>query len=539
MSYSYSQVDRKNLNWFESDYSKRSLRSIAIAAGSVRGLSNVTIQFTYPITAIAGRNGTGKSTVLALAACGFHNHPNGYRILGRGQSYHTFADFFVQSSDDVPIDGVRIRYGILHNGWKISPQVPKGFGLGHQERVKRKGGRWNDYAQRVKRTVVYLGVERVVPHYERASSKRQRGAFAGGAAHGWEDQVREIVGRILQRPYSSFVHKAHSKYRIGVVRRKGIAYSGFNMGAGESALFELISVIHECPVGSLFLIDEIELGLHEDAQERLVHELKQLCCDRGIQVICTTHSARVLDALPPEGRVYLERTDRSTVVIAGISSQFATKKLGGRKAPELDVLVEDAAATSVVYAVMNFELRTRTDVIEVGSAAAVMRHMAARYLERDKRPDVAILLDGDQRNLGTQHVRTFLGAIERKELHADAEKWCKERLGFLCGDTWPEKWVLDACASNEPAEVLGKRWGASPAELIDILQQAALAGKHNEYHTVAALTGLIRSIIERDLAEVAMEFEERERQALFDHLTEKVALTAIKHAPQRRDKSVT
>ncbi|MFZ5933245.1 MULTISPECIES: hypothetical protein [Pseudomonas] len=47
----------------------------------------------FPITAIAGRNGSGKSTVLALACCAFHNLKTGFKTSNRKQTYYTYADF--------------------------------------------------------------------------------------------------------------------------------------------------------------------------------------------------------------------------------------------------------------------------------------------------------------------------------------------------------------------------------------------------------------------------------------------------------------
>ena len=73
MSYNYSNLDKDNLKWFPNDNSCATLRTIKLAIGQIRGLRKLTVDFRYPITAIAGRNGSYKTTVLALAACAFHN----------------------------------------------------------------------------------------------------------------------------------------------------------------------------------------------------------------------------------------------------------------------------------------------------------------------------------------------------------------------------------------------------------------------------------------------------------------------------------
>ncbi|KAM3102510.1 ATP-dependent nuclease [Phormidesmis sp. 146-12] len=409
-----------------------------VSRGQIRGLRNVTVDFRYPITAIAGRNGSCKTTVLALSACAFHNAPNGFRLSGRKQSYYTFSDFFIQTKEEAALGGIQIGCEILHNNWK--GREP---GAGWQYRIKKLGGRWNNYDSRLKRTVVFLGVERIVPHSERSVSKSYRGKFKLGTDHGWEDDVREVVGKILGTDYASFSYRRHSKYRLPVVAKKDRkVYSGFNMGAGEHSLFELFSIINECPDGSLILIDEIELGLHEKAQENLIKELKEICKKRKFQIICATHSSHILECLPPEGRIFLERTGTETDIIPGISPAYATGKLSGRSNVELDILVEDEAAKLILETVLNRELRLRTKVLPIGSAAAVMRHLAARYKEarhkKDDAVEVLVFLDGDKLSQKNEQIKQFIKAVENPIEQQEAKDWVDKRLLFLPGSKWPE-----------------------------------------------------------------------------------------------------
>jgi hypothetical protein len=52
------------------------------------------------------------------------------------------------------------------------------------------------------------------------------------------------------------------------------------MGAGENTLFEIFSIMYACQGSLLLVIDEIELGLHEAAQVRLIRELNALCAEQ-------------------------------------------------------------------------------------------------------------------------------------------------------------------------------------------------------------------------------------------------------------------
>jgi hypothetical protein len=141
MSYNYSNLDKDNLKWFLKDNSCATLKTIKVVYGQIRGLRKITVDFRYPITAIAGRNGSCKTTVLTLAACAFHNISSGFKLAGRIHSYYTFSEFFIQTKEEKALGDIQIRYEILHDRWK-SGALP---GAGWQSRKKKSGGRWNNY----------------------------------------------------------------------------------------------------------------------------------------------------------------------------------------------------------------------------------------------------------------------------------------------------------------------------------------------------------------------------------------------------------
>src|SRR5262245_53394645 len=149
MAYSHSQVDKALTDWFEHDHSSASLRSIAIRKGALRGLSGVELPIDFPITAIAGRNGSGKSTILGLAACAFHSTDLRFNPIERPKPYYTMADFFVQAPEVDDVADVEIEYVIDSDQW-ATPTPP---GKATQLRRKKQGGRWSNYDRRVERSV--------------------------------------------------------------------------------------------------------------------------------------------------------------------------------------------------------------------------------------------------------------------------------------------------------------------------------------------------------------------------------------------------
>lgn len=482
--YRYSQVDKSNMKWFDNDMTNATLSEILLIEGKLRGLCAFQIEFKYPISVIAGENRSGKSTILAMVACAFHNASNGFKLPERKIPYYTFSDFFIQSSEEIPPDGILILYRIRHNRWRKSSRNPDGVGNLFQRREKKKGGKWNNYNRRVKRNVVFLGVQRVVPPSEKSVSKSYKSYFIDKAQEGWENDVKEIVGRILGINYDEFRMKTHSKYRLPIVRKGEMVYSGFNMGAGECTLFEIFSIVYASPSGTLLVIDEIELGLHEKAQKIFIKELKRICKDRHIQLVCTTHSSAVLDAVPPEGRFFVENYSGETVIRQGISPEYAAGKLSGEKSDELDIYVEDKLSQSLVEAILNGETRKRVQIVPIGSPNAIIHQMVARFKDR-KRAECIAIMDGDQSKKNSSHISNFLKALENIPSPIEENReWFESRLLYLPGETWPEKWILEKLKSCE-LDKLADDFGVLKRKLYSSIDEAISAGKHYELHNLS------------------------------------------------------
>jgi len=514
MNYRYSNIDRQNLGWFQNDFSKSTLLAIKITRGSIRGLENFRVDFTYPITAIAGRNGSGKTTVLALAACAFHGFRDGYRLPHRNQPYYTFKDFFIQTEDEVPLSGMLINYLILHNNWATSSTNPMRARAAWQRRIKRPGGRWNNYDRRVRRPVVYLGIDRIVPHAEKSVSRSYQRRFVSIEEQGWETTVSSIVGRILGHEYSNFEYRQHSRYRLPFVRTGPASYSGFNMGAGEDALFGLISTIIDCPDGTLLVIDEIELGLHAEAQLRLIDELKSICERKHIQIICTTHSPEILESLPIEGRIFLERLGQSVEVIPGISSKYAFGKLIGRANPELCILVEDNVAMEIVQNCLTPEQRTRTQILPIGSTTAVIRHLAVRYKE-NRSQECCAFLDGDASAAQNDWVRQFLHALEGDLDEQEARNWIGARLHYLAGNSWPERWIIET-TSEATFTRLEREFSIDRPTIEQLFIQMRLADKHDEIYEGSSYLNINEKTLLYQLVMAALESSTSVRDRVVD-----------------------
>lgn len=485
MSYKLSAEDSKLQKWFCNDNSAALLRGIHLNYGSIRGLKPFSVAMDYPITVVAGKNGSGKTTLLAMAACAFHNSESGFKLATRKVPYYTFSDFLIQSKGEVPPEGIFIYYSVAYDRW-VGAEDPKNVkeGVYEQELIKMPGGKWSSYVKRIKRPVVFFGIDRVVPHAEKSVSKSYRASFINSLKNGCEERVQNSVSKVLGNKYEEFHFRSHSKYRLPFVRKGKLSYSGFNMGAGENALFEIFYNLHTCPVGTLAIIDEIELGLHQQAQKRLMRELKSICLERRIQIICTTHSPAIISEVPPVARIYIENSDDSTLIIPEISADFAAGKLAGAKSDELTVFVEDGIAADLLTATLDHELRSRMKIIAIGSDSAIVTLLAG--IRRMGKEDRFIgVLDGDKASELKKKYELFLKKLESYDDKETEIQWVKSRLSVLPGGTWPEAWMMGILKESTETD-LAKSIGTSKNKIVDAAIDAEIAGKHSEFHSLSA-----------------------------------------------------
>ena len=239
------------------------------------------------------------------------------------------------------------------------------------------------------------------------------------------------------------------------------------MGAGESAIFEILTALFEAGKGSLLVIDELELGLHEQAQIRFVLELKELCKEYHCQVICSTHSHVVLDSLPPEARFFFEGSTGHTVVSTGISAGYACGRLRGVAGGELDVLVEDELAEAILIHGMPHQLRQRVTVRPIGSSSAVVRGMATRYLEGND--GCICIIDGDKRGDNSKILSLFRGYTESRFRNSEEEMvcWMKQRLSYLPSEKTPEIWLINACRRVKDKSLLSDAWSVGSEQKVE------------------------------------------------------------------------
>lgn len=357
------------------NYKKYLLR---ISIEKARSFANQSVSFDFPVTALIGPNGGGKTTLLGAAACAYASVKP--------------SRFFAKSG----------RFDASMQNWKFEHEfIDKS--LKSNESVRRTAKFTNQKWSRdaVSRDVAIFGVSRTVPANERPELIKCISSTFDVPQDKIEEMSKDTASAV-----ATILDKDVSKFSFLAVRARGLVtllagstsngdkYSEFHFGAGESSIIRMISKLETIDENSLVLIEEIENGLHPLATIRLVEYLIELAERRKIQVIFTTHSNDALKPLPDKaiwaavnGRIYQGKLDIASL-----------RAISGHVDSRLVIFVEDHFASSWMAEL----LRSIPDVaMDAISIHAMQGDSIAARVHKDHNLDPSVkqksicVVDGD------------------------------------------------------------------------------------------------------------------------------------------------
>jgi predicted ATPase len=439
----HSDVRKLQNKWLANTGWPKQLEWIQIKG--LRGWSGQRVDFNFPIVAIVGENGSGKSTILQCAASVYQPPAN-----ASGDRGHYPTDFL----PDTPWDRLRdseIVYSVRQGNETKTDRL-------------RKLERWRGYNKRPERYVQYIDLSRVQPISARSGYFRLANPqLTEASSIEWDPKKVSALSHIMGREYQaarSSITSADPNRGVPILKTEGIENSGFHHGAGELTMEDLLGF--EFKEYSLVLIDEIETSLHPRVQRRLMRWLAEQSRQLNLQIIVTTHSPYILRELPPEARLYiLGAASPQKTVVTGVSPEFAMSQMDDENYPECDLYVEDARSGDMLLEILVKsapEIVSRCEVTPYGAASAgfVLGKMVK---ERRFRLPTCVFVDGDQE--------------EREGCH------------LLPGDEAPERVVFSEL-KNQSWPDLAKLLNRDYSSVADACSQAMTYDDHHEWVKLAA-----------------------------------------------------
>lgn len=297
------------------------LRSIEFGSPPFRKLANLEIQFAERITLIAGHNGIGKSTIQGLVANTFGIPKEGMKSYF-GEAFSANIERIVylalgevasaqKNPSSVPtvvanVNGITVKKRCAmtkRTQWKRARVVPRTIDRANNDPVGPDA--------KIPLPTIFLGIKRLASIGE---ADEKDVASKKIVMH---DDDRALMANFVSSVIlGSQVNKNVTHLSIKGANKKTIQpgyahHDAFAVSMGQDSLASIATALASFNrlmredadgyPGGLLVIDELDVGFHPHAIDRLVKELKSQAKKLKLQIIATTHSPRLIEAIHPEG----------------------------------------------------------------------------------------------------------------------------------------------------------------------------------------------------------------------------------------------
>lgn len=441
----------------------------------IRNHKDTILKIESPVSAFCGVNGSGKSTVIQLAAAA-------YQVLASQPRYYISS--FIQSSclDRKPFD----QTSFVEYTYVDAPTTSGTFPT-RKLTVSRSGTSWTGYDRLPTRRVLYLGTGFYQHHADRDDefkklfeSANLRSVFRSEL----DAMTTEWVSKILLCKYDTAHHHTLKKERarksnsMTSAKRDGdVEYSEANMGTGEARLYAMVTKLETMTPKSLVLLEEPETALHPSAQFELGKYLVNVAERRQLQIMLTTHSEYLMLALPQMSRVYLKRDATGITPLPGVGVRQAMSMMDGLAVPSMYILVEDDVAEAVITELLRMcdaDFAKTARVLVGGDTRQIQQMM--KVFEEQKMPICAVR-DGDKPGDNKLHLYKLFGKEppEKEIFKSQTVRKC------LFEDHGVDMGMVDVVNRDKPNHhdwfgVLVQQMARNRSDVLSIVAQAYLKG---------------------------------------------------------------
>ena len=338
------------------------VRAIEFGTPPFRKLGNFRIDFADRFTLLAGHNGIGKSTILGLVS-------NTFGLTDKDGPRSYFGDHFYANIEKIVYLGID-EVDRAQNGLSAPPTVSATVGgVEVRKRSAMTRRAKENRARVVPRTIdradddpvgqdakiplptIYLGIRRLASIGEADDSEVANVTLDMDPADRqlMSDFVSSVILGIQLTADVTQTSIRGSKKRTaqpGYANHEALAVS-----MGQDSLSSVATALASFNrlkreqgddyVGGLLVVDELDVGFHPHAIGRLIRGLKTYANRLDLQVIATTHSPLMIEAVHPEGGGHKQSPDKVVYLVDTLNPRVAEDQ-------SLAAILEDMALTEVV-----------------------------------------------------------------------------------------------------------------------------------------------------------------------------------------------
>lgn len=298
------------------------VRSLEFGRPPFRKLGGFKIDFANRLTLIAGHNGIGKSTILGLVA-------NTFGLTDKSSSKNYFAEPFYANIErivylalaevaeaqkhpaaapiiEADVGGliVRKRCAMTHRSeWKRARVVPRTIGRDDDDVIGPDA--------KIPLPTIYLGVKRLASIGEADEEEVISRRF--NMSREDSQLMVEFVNSVILgiKVNAEVTHQSIKGWKKRTAQPGYENHDAMAVSIGQDSLASIATALASFNrlkrdlgdgyPGGLLVIDELDVGFHPHAIDRLVNALKTQANRLDLQIIATTHSPRLIEAVHPQG----------------------------------------------------------------------------------------------------------------------------------------------------------------------------------------------------------------------------------------------
>lgn len=403
-----------------------------------RHIENVSMEFGKRITAIAGQNGTGKSSLLGLVGHTFgysKDENSNFKTLSNIPFETKYSEIFQFSYPmfDKPQEH---DYEVeLSDGTNIPVLSYDRIEKGKPKSLRLRVGKSEKDGGKIQLPVIYLGLKRLFPLAQEVNIRYNPDLIlTSEEAKSYQEFHNEVL--LLDEGVTPEYIEVMNKKFYGVKTTK---YDSLGNSAGQDNVGQIVTAllsfkrlrenIGDRYNGGILLIDEIDATLYPAAQKKLIEKLFRWSQDLNLQVIFTTHSLEILELLCEKYPlsndskiIYLSKANggvqnvQNEISIMEVINDLRVQVLSRPKPEKICVFCEDNEAQLLTKYLLDKSISRNLVFQRKCFGAGELLNLARNKLPQFKR--CIFVLDGDQRkkvNRRMSNQVVFLPGNERPE----------------------------------------------------------------------------------------------------------------------------
>lgn len=398
---------------------------------------NSRINFEFPLTAIVGQNGCGKSSILhALsgipkgktpARFWFDTDVDPIIYYNDEKKRHSFWYQFEENGINKQVVKARIKRDNNPNNWETNRPL---LWAGMNPTTKREAP--------IEKNLIYIDFRSELSAFDKFF---YFGFYKKEEAKNKQEFIRNR-SKLLSKAFTGYINKSTSGKELNsqilnlskpeldaisfilgrnYVNAKSVDHTIFNTrgysilfqtdhanyseafaGSGETAVVRLVLEVLSAPEYSLILLDEPEVSLHPGAQIRLGHFLLEEIKKKKHQIILTTHSPSLITGLPKEAIkiIYQNPENGRFGVKENLTPSEAFYHIEFIDPNKRNIYFEDKLAKEIVSEVLNTLGPEKKSVFNLvynpGGCSSICKDFIPVFCRETKSLNY-IFFDGDQK----------------------------------------------------------------------------------------------------------------------------------------------